>query len=412
MKLSELVDTVEVPQTQVADTAWDSGVRRVRRRRAGIVVGAAVLTAGVVATASLAGDGDRDGAPAPPAKSPSTANPSPSQEPTVTAAMKMPGLYTDAAWERIADPAPRIQPTPANTVDLTAHPLDHAVLAISDPEDQAGVLVLGEDGQWRRVDGVDLVPVNEVATEPGPALRATSLSPDATKLALPQPDSLVVVDLTTGANRRFDVAGPVKPLRASGPTTPTCWWPRRRPRPAPWSTSTPGRPSPRTSARAPPSRTEGLALDWGNEGPMTADPTPMRWSDGTTVETLMNNLAGVFPLPPLVSDDVVVGDNVPIRTGLGLDTYNGLENGIVVVDRTTGNPLAYQPTTRSKGDTTQLLGWDGDRVLMALVNPKISSIYTVVVAWDWRNRTIDPLVVLPVWAVSWGQGWAEADLAN
>ena len=126
MKLSELVDTVEVPQTQVADTAWDSGVRRVRRRRAGIVVGAAVLTAGVVATASLAGDGDRDGAPAPPAKSPSTANPSPSQEPTVTAAMKMPGLYTDAAWERIADPAahgssrrPRTRWTSQRTLSTT-----------------------------------------------------------------------------------------------------------------------------------------------------------------------------------------------------------------------------------------------------------------------------------------------------
>ncbi len=304
-----------------------------------------------------------------------------------------------------------IQLTPENTVDLTAHPLDHAVLAISDPEDQAQVLVLGEDGQWRRVDGVDLVPVNEVVNEPGPALRATSLSPDATKLALPQPDSLVVVDLTTGASRRFDVAGPSN-LYAIWADDSHVLVAEETAQTGTLVDVDTGATEPSDFGPSTAFTTEGLALDWGHEGPMTADPTPMRWSDGTTVETLMNNLAGLFPLPPLVSDDVVVGDNVPIRSGLGLDNYNGLENGIVVVDRTTGNPLAYQPTTRSIGDPTQLLGWDGDRVLMALVNPKISSIYTVVVAWDWRNRTIDPLVVLPVRAVSWGQGWAEADLAN
>ena len=403
MKLSQLVDTVEVPKTQVADTAWESGVRRVRRRHAGMVVGAALLTAGVVATASLAGDGDRDGAPAPPAKSPSTANPSPSQEPTVTAAMKMPGLLTD--------PFSMFQLTPENTVDLTTHPLDHAVLAISELEDEAGVLVLGEDGQWRRVDGVDLVPVNEVVNEPGPALRATSLSPDATRLALPQPDSLVVVDLTTGASRRFDVAGPSN-LYAVWADDSHVLVAEETAQTGTLVDVDTGATGPSDFGPSTAFTSEGLALDWRNEGPVTADPTPMRWSDGTTVETLMNNLAGFFPLPPLVSDDVVVGDNVPITTGLGLDTHNGLENGIVVVDRATGNPLAYQPTVRIKGDPTQLLGWDGDRVLMALVNHKISSSYTVVVAWDWRNRTIDPLVSLPVRAVSWGQGWAKADLAN
>jgi hypothetical protein len=323
----------------------------------------------------------------------------------------MPRVFTDAAWERIGAEATRLQPTPENTVKLTEHPLDHAVLAISDPDDQAQVLVLGDDWRWRRVDGVDLVPVNQVVDEPGPALRATSLSPDATKLALPQPDSLVVVDLTTGASRRYEVAGPSNLYAVWADDSQVLVAEETALTGTLVDVST-GATEPTDFGPGTAFTTDGLALTWGHEEPMTADPTPMRWSDGTTVETLMNNLAGLFPLPPLVSDDVVVGDNVPIRSGLGLDTENGLENGIVVVDRTTGNPLAYQPTTTFKGDSTQLLGWDGDRVLIALVNPRISSIYTAVVAWDWRNQTIEPLVVVPVWAVAWGRGWADKVAAN
>lgn len=407
MKRSDIVEDLDLPQTQVAQGAWDGGVRRVRRRRAGIVAGAAVLTAGVIVTASLAGDPGKVSSPAP-AESP---GPTPDVPQTVAPEMKMPPVFTDQAWGRLSDAAARIRPTTDNTVNLSGHPLNHAVLAIGDPEDQSQVLVLGEDGLWRRVDGVDLVPVNEVVDEPGSALRATSLSPDATKLALPQPDSLVVVDLTTGASRRYEVPGPSN-LYAIWTDASHVLVAEETALTGTMVDLGTGNTEPSDFGPSTAFSADGLALTWGHEGPMTADPTPMQWSDGTTVSTLMNNLAAAYPLPPLVSDDVVVGDNLPIVPGLGLDTNHGLESGIVVVDRTAGNPLAYLPTVTFKGDLTKILGWDGDRIVLALVNPNISAHYTAMVAWDWKQQTLDPLVILPGWEVAWGQGWAEAPAAN
>src|SRR5262249_6730849 len=87
----------------------------------------------------------------------------------------------------------------------SADPVGRAALAISAPGDESRVLVYGEDGAWRVVDVPGLVAPEHAPGYFDPALRPTSLSPDATHLALPQPHELVVVDLADGTSRRFQV---------------------------------------------------------------------------------------------------------------------------------------------------------------------------------------------------------------
>jgi hypothetical protein len=133
----------------------------------------------------------------------------------------------------------------------------------------------------------------------------------------------------------------------------------------------------------------------------------MEWGDGTTTDTSTTNDAYRFPSPPLVADDLVAG--------MHSDWRDPITNGAVVVDRATGRPLAFQPTSTGNGDPTKLLGWDGDRVVLGLSTPW----GTQVAAWDWQAREIAPLVLLddgspdardPV--VAWGHGWAEVEAAN
>jgi hypothetical protein len=146
----------------------------------------------------------------------------------------------------------------------------------------------------------------------------------------------------------------------------------------------------------------GELVTWG----MGRDgyPTAMKWSNGTAVSSLYNNTAGLHPYPPLADAAVVVGHHATTHSGLGLPM---LQNVLMVVDRGTGKPLAYLPTLKAKGDYTTLLGWDEGRAVIGLVGEKITDTkFTVVLAaWDWREKTVAPLVTVAGWQVAWGRGW-------
>jgi hypothetical protein len=304
----------------------------------------------------------------------------------------MPPVFGDRAWERLLDGAPRLQPTTANTESLSEHPLDHAVLAIGDPQDDSEVLVLGEDATWRRVDEVDLVPVRDESGYESPVLRPTSLSPDATRLALPQPGGLVVVDLSTGDTATIDVGGPANTYAVWVDETHVFVAEETAPTGSVVDLGT----GEAAASRSGPSTAylpDGSAVTWQGLG--------LTWDDGSTVPTGTSNDAGNFPSPPLVAADIVVG----------LDGYDyrhaeSPTNRIAVVDRTTGAALAFLPLSTGNGEPTELLGWDGDRVLVGLVNPNLSAQHTAVVAWDWEHQQLEPVAVVPGWAVSWGQGWS------
>ena len=87
---------------------------------------------------------------------------------------------------------------------------------MGDPEDQAAAYVLGDDGDWRRLDVAGLTPVADGYDRmyTSSVVRPTGLDPSGTRLAIPQLDTLVVVDLTTGESEEYDVPGPRRVLVA------------------------------------------------------------------------------------------------------------------------------------------------------------------------------------------------------
>lgn len=394
MRLHELVDDLDLPPTRVADGAWDAASRRVRRRRTAGAAGVAAAVV-VVLTATLVVTG-RDGA-RPPANLPTTPTPSTSGPLIATPEMATPGAYTPETLERLLEEP--IRP-PANAPALSTSPIPYAKLAMTPAVKSTEVFLLGPDDQWRRL-GLPLQKVVDYAGYTNSPFRSTSLSPDATMLALPQPSGLVVVDLTDGTHHTYPVPSPhltyanwlsdshvVVSTEGRGPG---------------WTVDlddgdvAESRFGPSTG-RAP----DGELVTWGMGDDGFA--TRMEWDTGASVSSQYNNTAGLHPYPPLVDDAVVVGHHATTHSGLGLPLA---QNVMMVVDRGTGKPLAYLPTIKAKGDHTTLLGWDEGRIVISLLAEKITDTEFAVVlaAWDWKEKTLDPLVTIAGWQVAWGRGW-------
>ena len=225
MNQQDLSDLMRESVTDIAapDLAQVTAVRAQqvrRRRRAGAVALVAVASAAVVLgvrTGTMNGRADED--PAAPTPSP-TSEPSPPREtapPPPPASLGVsPELvqepwtatrYATLPWAEMGLPR-TLDPTNADASPLSSDPVDRAVAAVQlSSRDGAGVYVFGDDGRWRFIDGIDIAATHNAGGYGGPALRASSLSPDGTGLALPQPDALLVIDLTTASAESFDVAG-------------------------------------------------------------------------------------------------------------------------------------------------------------------------------------------------------------
>lgn len=380
MNLRELVDTVDVPPTRVAEEAWDRARDRVIRRRATVagVVGIVVVVAAVGASVSNSRAGRELGPGGP---SPSTAGDQfvPITLPDWSA------LDTDA----IGAPAP-------DAAALSRDPVAWASLAVATDNETA--YVLGNDGSWRRVDVDGLGPVTDQSGYEGPVVRPTSLSADGTRLALPQPDALVVVDLPGGTSQRYDVPGPANTYVVWQDATHVEVIEKNHLHGTVVDVTS-GATSDSTHGRSTRVLPDGSALDW-DWG------TPMRWDDGRTVHSQANNSGGFHPQPPLVSEDgrVVVGLH-----GLGYASRGpgfGLpdRNGIVAVDADDGTVLGFLQLESGKGDGSTLLGWSGDLPVVGLATAHGKRQVTQVVTWDYRAGTVEPLATLPTWSVSWSSG--------
>jgi hypothetical protein len=285
-------------------------------------------------------------------------------------------------------------PGSAGPPSLSADPVDRAALAITAPGDDSRVLVYGDDGHWRQVDVPGLVAPEHAPGYTDPALRPTSLSPDATQLALPQPHELVVVDLRSGTSRRFHVGtrfnvdvtwADASHVLVSGTSSPAGRSTRS------WLVDlTDG--SVHASAYPPWTAFLGdTTLSWRSG--------PLHWSDGRVVQTIANNDGRGFAAPPQVRDGVVVGVMGVIQGGEGLPFATW---GIVAVDGNTGKVLAYLPVSRGKLTDSLMLGWDGDRPLIGLPRPGVVNLD--VFAWDWRQGELDPVGSVGARDVSWGTG--------
>lgn len=388
----------DLPETRVAAGAWRDASRRLRHRRRSVVVATAGVTSAIVVASVLGGPRStpRPGDPAsnsPPPSLPSGSTSGPTPGPTVgeiTDAIKMPRWSPAQLTGKVDLGLPERVDLTAPRTPLSKDPVAHALLSVEVGSGSPAVAVLGDDGRWRTVD-TRLQLARDSGNYTMPPLRPTSLSADGTRLAIPQPDELVVVDLTTGRSRRYAVPGykafviwrddghvlvtseedeQAPPDRKSGDLVSLA------------DGSIEKVPFDATTAFLP----DGRALRWSRSNLYPRTTTMVEYA-GTTVvrrvRTAGTNDAGLFPLPPLVNDRAVVGQwsshRVDVRTG----QYEG--NGIVVVDRTTGVPLALLPTNTAKGDDSQLLGWIGD-TSMLLGLPAGDRLHLVL--WDYANRTL------------------------
>lgn len=387
MKLAELKE-FPLPPTTVAEGTWDRARRRRRRQATAGVAAAAVLVGTVAIGVDALRDDGYSPAPAPapspspipePAPSPSTAT----TEPVVTELPDYPALAASVSTT-----------APHDVTELSDDPMDRAVVAViptyGGPESQTTVEVLGEDARWRHVDVPGLEPTRDGGGYTGNVLSPTGLSADGTQLALPQPDRVVVVDLTTGTHRSFNVPGL---------NNAVVWQDADH-----IVVNIEGRDTGRVLDLGDGSVTassftantgfspDGSWVTWGREGPLVA-------SDGTQVVPEVANEGGLQPTSPLVDDEVAVG-----LGGLDLTegdmTYHGVA-GVPVLDRQTGSLRGFLYTEGPDAGRVQtyLMAIEGDTVTLAVAfAPDYSDL--LIVRWSWRTGQLTPVAKMPVAVVN------------
>lgn len=387
MRIAELIESLDLPPTQVAERAWEDARRRVRRRRAALAagtVGVAVIS--VIAITAVTPPDHID-------------QPSPAPSPPATDGFEAPvvqELLTGGRWRaELADlDYGRYSGNLNAAAPLSHNPVDQAALAMGDPRDEAAAFVLGEDGTWRRVDVTGLVPVQDGAGYTSPIVRPTSLSPDATQLALPQPNALVVVDLGDGTSRRYDVPGPANTYAIWADETHVLVAQEQESQGTMVDlndgSTTPSRYGPSTRFLG------DTTLTWTSHPDLGLD-SYLQWGDGRRVRTSADNDAGFFPQPPLVKDNIVIGVG-----GVHPDEGHLPTTGITAVDGSTGQVVAHLPLPSNGATEALLLGWDDDQPIIGVPLPQeMGGLF--VFAWDWRAGQLNPIGHVGTWT-SWGTG--------
>jgi hypothetical protein len=204
--------SADVTPPSFAATAWATA-RRVRRRRQ-VLASVAAFTAVIAVTVPLRDRGRDDITPAPPA-------PSVSPPAEATGVDVMPA---DPVQRALA-PLPANFAVPADAPALSGHPVPRAVAVVqeNDPDSADRSMrplhVLDTAGQWIRIDVGALVRTHDGGGNEADPLRRTSLSPDGRRVAVPQPDALVVIDLPAAMARRIPVPGLNEQVMWSGDAT-------------------------------------------------------------------------------------------------------------------------------------------------------------------------------------------------
>ncbi|MEU4159491.1 hypothetical protein [Actinoplanes sp. NPDC026670] len=201
-RLTELLEesSADVTAPAFAATAWATA-RRVRRRRQ-VLASVAAFAAVVAVTVPLRGRGGDDIVPAPPAPSASPSALTPGVD-----------VMPPDPVQRALAPLPADFAVPADAPKLSGHPVQRAVAVVqeNDPDSADRSMrplhVLDTAGQWVRVDVGELVRTHDGGGNEADPLRGTSLSPDGRRVAVPQPEALVVIDLPAAKVHRIPVPG-------------------------------------------------------------------------------------------------------------------------------------------------------------------------------------------------------------
>ena len=400
MNLRELVDTVDVPETRVAEDAWEIASRRTTHRR----TVAAVVLAGIAVVIVLVSVNALMPRTTLLPATPTTRSPQPSPTTSADAGEQhLPVTITRPDWDALGtglglEPGDDAPP-------LSSDPVKTAALVMGDSEDQAVGYVLGDDGEWRTLDVPGLTPVADGRDRlyTSSIIRPAGLSPDGERLAIPQMDELVVVDLTTGSAQRFDVPGPQHDV--SWLDTFNVLVSLESAVTATIVDTDSGEVS--ESELAPETRglSDGSLLSWPRSPGST-----YTWN-GAALQSVVNNRGAYQGTVPLADEGigVVISGGGPIQDPPPEYPPQGVnENvGIAAVDLASGDPVGYLTIASSmdtKGTLSVLLGWRGEDPVVGLVPETMVDSTLFVAAWDIDAGTLDPMATLPDENVSWGTG--------
>ncbi|HWS35291.1 MAG TPA: hypothetical protein VN408_21460 [Actinoplanes sp.] len=197
-RIAELLaeTSADVSPPSLAEVAWTRAASVRRRRRVTVVVTAAVAVVAVTVPFVVT---ERRVAPAPPAQ---TVSP-------VVVAPRVDGVPAVLVPSAVA-PLPTSWDIPAGSPVLSANPVGRVVAVAQErlpDEPMLPLHVLDESGRWLRVDVGDLIRTHDEGGNEADPLRTSSLAPDGRRVALPQPNAVVVIDVTTAEAHRIAVPG-------------------------------------------------------------------------------------------------------------------------------------------------------------------------------------------------------------
>ena len=199
-----------LPEPDLADAAWASGLDTRRRRRRSVLAGVVIaLLIAVIAAIGAGVRGSNNAELVPPTTPPS--NPPGYLPPSGQIAgidfWVAPPPGSERFLDRIETPLGDLLRLPDTVVALKENPLERIAAVVLEEQGAAYVpLVLGADSSWAVAD------VQLRATRSGTPLSSGTVSPDGRLAAFPQPGQVVVVDVTTAEIRRFNL--PAQDLRS------------------------------------------------------------------------------------------------------------------------------------------------------------------------------------------------------
>jgi hypothetical protein len=190
-----------LPEPDLADAAWATGVETRRRRRRSVLIGLlAVLLIAAVAAIGAGVNSSRKAELVPPPTTPTL--PAGYVPPAGQIAgidyWVAPPAGSERFLDRIYTPLGDRLRLPDDPQPLSERPIENlAAVLLEERGGRYDALLLGADSIWARAD-LNLLPIRT-----GSPLSSGAISPDGRFVAFPQPGELVTVDVTTAEVFRF-----------------------------------------------------------------------------------------------------------------------------------------------------------------------------------------------------------------
>jgi len=394
--LREAASVVEAPDyVAEAQRRAREVVRRRRAFMAGSVIAAVAVSVGVAVTTHGTLDRSAPTQPGPtasvdtttPTTASATARPlSPAIAQPKWSNSRIPSL----TWASVGLPR-LITGSPLGLPALSEDPVHRALAAVeATGGNRTGIVMLGDDGAWRRVD-VDLALPVDAGGYSGPALWPGSLSPDGTSLAVPQPQSVVVVDLTSATSRTYTVPGFNQSVTWSPDETHVLLTTEERAGGSlvdVTSGSVTHVPYGSGAAFAP----DGAVVEVTGQGELREYPPgdhQPRVVEG--VANLSGNLADVGPA---VSNSLIAGvtDHGSYSSPRGPQEWGG----VLVLSRSTGDPVALLPMHNyAYIYQTTVLAWIDDATVLLHIPATAPTQPSQLVTWNYQTGQLKRVSELP-----------------